>query len=1087
MNIFSENAEFDPNFYSIVKKFNKKDLTTRKKAFHKLFECLPDLPIATNTYILKSIARKNMQNELKKESTQLLLKLLDYDPCTELVSYWFVNYLENEKDEDNVRVMAKINMNLYKNIMEHVPEDNHYMILKAYFVLLTRKCEETVKNFTVNHQLKKDIVSGGYLISSSFQNIIAKLDCNTENIFKMVVYILAKMNIVFPQEILSVTNPSVVNIKYKIIRKKNITINISQFYADSLFLCLENIRYMEEKYKNLDYTKIRTVYENVLRHLMDKPSLTSSDCRKDIILAYILHSTEICDIFSYYNDFEQINQNCESEKINMFLKCAAKQQCFRKNDDRSLQQVETSCSSPVMASTVRDDVGSVHSKDHIVTMYFDKNSNCFVFGKEHDKVVCIEFYEHPMVHTLTHLANLHQIIARCSLLSIKIRNISNIDSSVLSVIKECIKTCLDIIDKVFFVTNKEHFCGNVLYRRYPDLITSVYDIDGDLVHLLNEEQQREYGILIIRGEKAVIEQNIPDSLLLPCLYRKYLENGVIDGVDSTVNVDELFAEYLDHRFVVCFQITYDDILNAISEYEVRSSIFYSKDIFPVNAFFFKKYHLKPFSNIVYRDLREILQICKYKGFGQPLLVVKMMLNRSKRVCVQMSDNDLAILRANTVFCKSTDISMCISICQFFYSKKNEEQLCFYRQLNDGMCARDHHVLYEHFYENQKKVNLNSNDIDVLFNTKCQKITKNYLLSLSLDYLKMCYIRTVNFVMKFEDYKFCILEKKTKNIYLVNNYVMKPHYVMNENLVNLKIDMKFIQYDKLRKIKCYRREMFYNLEYVIDRLSSHIFNTYVKTKNTPDYKTMTDAICYFDSSVWYYVFTKSVSRIRNISAVLFVEKTLHEIQKKAGKTTNDKAVHDRSVKINGCNEIDIRKFIRDRKHPLYKSIKEEFAFNFPTLFSMHSKDEVHLDALIKKEVKNKLYNVKTKLLKRSNGYELEATYFNGNEDFQCRIIIPHNKRPEIFTARKDIFILKLNKLLESTNRYIEVLSLWKINLDNKLLGKKECLICYYIVDSRGKLPDTECKICLNAFHEKCVDKYHLHSKNRLCPFCRNRMD
>ncbi|ELA47208.1 hypothetical protein VCUG_01308 [Vavraia culicis subsp. floridensis] len=1089
MNIFSDNPEFDENFYSIVKRLNKKSVATRRKAFESLFESFSSLPVQSNMSVLKDVIVQNIRGELRRESTRLLALVLDYNDCHDVLCYWFVNFLEDRNDKYNSVILDKVDLKQCGNIMREVDKNDSVMVLKAHYTLLRYNCTELIKKFVYKSDETGQLVD--HNISDEFRDMIQTLDCNNAEIYKMVVFILIKMHLPIPEVVISVTNPSLIDIKYKIIQNRRLPVELVQFYGECRYLNLEGVRYVDENYK-LEYSRMKVIRRDVFEYIMCK--LKNGE-KRDVVLYYINESVEYCNVFEHFNDFDVLNEQCSFDKVNEFLVYLMKDIVSKYNSEENLSLM---LGNLILRDEDKAPNFSYHKKDaysktcvsakssHDQTIFTYNNSKeCFDFANNDDVSRCnIVLYADPLIYTLCKL-NLQQILVRSNLLKIKVQTISSCDSTTLETINSCLDAAIEVIDKKFFVEHQEYFRDKVLYRRYPDLITNLKDVDEELVHMLTEEQQREYGRLIIGGEKQVLGENIPKILVLPCLYRKYLDNNDISCASYGIDTKDLLLNYLDHKFVIRFCINEKDIFWMLSTFKFNNSVFYTSNDSLSNSFFYRTCHVKPFSCQTYKKLRALRKTCKHFQFIESLKIINIMLNVKNANKVEIKEENIKELGVNKVFCTSDDVNECLSICKFIHSRNNDDKIYTYRELENGVLPTGDCGCEEYFHDDL--------DAAVDFYEECESmVTHDYVSTLPLSYRKMCYIRVVNRIIKSGYFKFTVLHSKKKEIYLVNNFVIKPHYIENENLSKLRINLNFIKRDKLLRVRYFKRNKHYELEKVIERLSNDIFNTYTKMKNKLSYSTMMKVINHFEDNVWYYVFIRSVSKIRNISTVLFLEKMISCRGKGISGNINIEEVNSLSVlndsenRSRGRKQVELSKFLVQQRSSLFKCVREEFAYNFPSLLPFLTNDTIKIDSCIKREVMNKLYNVKLKLLKVTNGYELIATYFINNEDLQCKILIHNNKRPTITTLRKDKFILKLNKLLEISNRYVEVLGLWKINLDNKMMGRKECLICYYIVDMKDRLPDYECKTCKNIFHVNCVDKYQTHSKNFLCPFCRNMM-
>jgi hypothetical protein len=65
-----------------------------------------------------------------------------------------------------------------------------------------------------------------------------------------------------------------------------------------------------------------------------------------------------------------------------------------------------------------------------------------------------------------------------------------------------------------------------------------------------------------------------------------------------------------------------------------------------------------------------------------------------------------------------------------------------------------------------------------------------------------------------------------------------------------------------------------------------------------------------------------------------------------------------------------------------------------------------------------------------------------------------------------------------------LSIFRKNVTGALKGQSECAICYSIISSDRKVPETRCQTCKHLFHSSCLLKWFANSNQSTCPLCRN---
>jgi hypothetical protein len=79
----------------------------------------------------------------------------------------------------------------------------------------------------------------------------------------------------------------------------------------------------------------------------------------------------------------------------------------------------------------------------------------------------------------------------------------------------------------------------------------------------------------------------------------------------------------------------------------------------------------------------------------------------------------------------------------------------------------------------------------------------------------------------------------------------------------------------------------------------------------------------------------------------------------------------------------------------------------------------------------------------------------------------------------------SQLHNKNNSIINGVMMWKENIDKKLSGIEECVICYDIVDGKGHVPKKSCKTCKKKFHSNCIMKWFSKSNKSECPLCKSQ--
>ena len=67
--------------------------------------------------------------------------------------------------------------------------------------------------------------------------------------------------------------------------------------------------------------------------------------------------------------------------------------------------------------------------------------------------------------------------------------------------------------------------------------------------------------------------------------------------------------------------------------------------------------------------------------------------------------------------------------------------------------------------------------------------------------------------------------------------------------------------------------------------------------------------------------------------------------------------------------------------------------------------------------------------------------------------------------------------------VDVIALWKRNVDKELEGVEPCPICFSILHPKlMSLPSLTCKTCDNKFHSPCLHKWFQTSGKSNCVLC-----
>ncbi|KAM0672386.1 hypothetical protein CWI42_011410 [Ordospora colligata] len=286
-------------------------------------------------------------------------------------------------------------------------------------------------------------------------------------------------------------------------------------------------------------------------------------------------------------------------------------------------------------------------------------------------------------------------------------------------------------------------------------------------------------------------------------------------------------------------------------------------------------------------------------------------------------------------------------------------------------------------------------------------------------------------------------------------------------------IEMIEKDVVMKMKPYekKRRAIYNelLKGVYEEVSESIINMYsisrVETESVDDEVYEVLKGCLLGSKILFWdLLLNSLIGVRSININVFFEKMVRE-KEEWREFVNKADVGQRSL----------------------------FAFVFPNLFAEIPRMDVALDDLILKEASRNIAGVTVRMHKLSNGFNVKIMYTAGDMCFSALIVIPvdypHGKA--VFSSemdRKSLLNLKINELMRRCSKFMELVCLWKINIDEKVSGHEECPICYFVIDMHdSSFPNSQCSGCKSKFHSRCITKWIANGVRSSCPMCRKPME
>lgn len=332
------------------------------------------------------------------------------------------------------------------------------------------------------------------------------------------------------------------------------------------------------------------------------------------------------------------------------------------------------------------------------------------------------------------------------------------------------------------------------------------------------------------------------------------------------------------------------------------------------------------------------------------------------------------------------------------------------------------------------------------------------------------------IPRIDDKNYKVVDKKISRGFLFD--IIDISYLSNKSLAiyldylkNEKDVFKFLdllENDEILTDSNFKIERYEIYEPILDIIYNYFSNSFINNFSLSQTEDMIDENELYDfvisgmprrHDLFWKILPNVLMKIRNLNLMFFIEKMI--------SNKDFKIIYD----------------------SLSKDTQELVAFLFPSLYEKHIKTNIDLNKLIIKEAEYAISEVECIYFFRSTGTQINLKYIIEGNDFDCSIRIPYNyplKKPDFITnvEKKSLLNLKISEMLRRTSKFMEVINLWKINIDQKSMGVQECYICYFILHLfDGSFPKYVCIHCGNKFHNKCIDKWRLGYKKNNCPLCR----
>ncbi|ADM11561.1 RING Zn-finger domain-containing protein [Encephalitozoon intestinalis ATCC 50506] len=1054
MNPFAEDIQFDPRLYEVVSRAGKKNDKTKLKGLRELNDMLDGVDLEANIDTLLEVvedAMKSQDLQIKNLSIDILYRLLssvkDRLKFKRVLSIWLYGFIENPVYSTSKKIFTE-----FVRIEE----------LEDEFVQILNFKENPVLGLSCLQLLVK---KGRKDYSGVISENIKYLDLNSARELREI-YKLCKMQGKIEglyKKVVEVRGPNLANLKWKILL--DIFGSVPEcIKSDGKYLDSETLSRAVEKLDVCDDIPVRTI--DALRIVFPKIK-----DKRHYMKGYLKNGSieEIC-ILEFLNDFHFLNENAGFETVNKLIENVMNIHFQSDRDvEKSISKMNIevhseSCPSP--NEKLRE------SHEHICSL--DES----------------DFRGSILRMLLSSLDGLHgkKKIIRADILGIEL----NPDEFSKEEIEEVFQHSVNVFPKDY-ILNSSFSCNLLpLVLKYPEdvgeekirktickdnlflFIPVCKDLDF-LRSLVFSYDNRSIN-------EIYLSSDIPSELDLDFYYR------LGDKIDKPRIVDykRVLEQYLDREFISGMieseimdrNVLYTTVVEQLSLTDVPISTSYTSAFYDWDECFYRDIKIREQSQMVL-GLRDVY-ICIHKGALEAflLLVLDAMCDdedesldeKLKSMGVPGGKKALAesVLGSQSAIekWKNTDLGT---------NQHFVEKVFFDLGLPSRRCGDK--KLEQLLEEGGPRA------IDYVFRKHI--IPPRFVASVDFSYLSnkaLMYVIGIlergsrnGFPIRFEEFPVEDLE----SCFCVDRKAIDTHLLESLGLVRTLEDLgieevvQMIEKDQqLQRKELYKkRYSIYSplLRTIYIHVANSILNMYSISRL--DINSVDDEVysllrgCLFESEILFWnLLLNSLLTIRNIRVNAFLEKMVGK-NEKWKEFLQDADLEQRSL----------------------------FAFVFPNLFATAPKMEIFLDPFILKETSIGVIDVSAKTQKLTNGFDIRITYEAGGTQFTALISIPSDypyKKP-IFTSemgKKSLLNLKINEMIKRCSKFMELVGLWKINIDEKLSGHGECPICYLVIDIHdSSFPNAQCETCKNKFHSRCIVKWVAAGTRNNCPMCRRPIE
>ncbi|WUR03545.1 E3 ubiquitin-protein ligase listerin (LTN1) [Vairimorpha necatrix] len=526
------------------------------------------------------------------------------------------------------------------------------------------------------------------------------------------------------------------------------------------------------------------------------------------------------------------------------------------------------------------------------------------------------------------------------------------------------------------------------------------------------------------------------DLMLFCL-------GVVDAV-RFIDYDEICQEYLEYlenisKLEIFNKDEFDEaVVKWLGDYKVPCTLEYNDSYFTDIEYFYENVELKKSQNLEIQFIRKFYRENLVNDFDfiiyrlcNVILNIKEETNNKNRCETKLN------LKINNFFLYKVYRDLGINVEEPFSRNKDIEKL-IEGEIDEIKGQNDGHVINS---KNPKII-----DQQILRGLIVEVPTTSYLSDESLEI--------------FVDYLKDNFEKRDF-----------PEYILEDiNLENS--EKRFNIYEPVLDLMCKK--------YAESLEETYKFLVLTEGTETEDRSNYLIRDLPHESSQFPNIFIETLMKIRNLNLIFFIEKILTKSQ---------------SLSFT---------YLLNSSYPKYQ---KKLIFLFPALYRKYSKPTnadiknattkenlliKNIRDLILEETNNIDENIKCSKIIKSSGIRINFKYQVEENDFDCEIFFPPSYplvSPDFTTnvEKNSLLNLKISKLLSRTSNFVELLKIWRNNVDQKSKGVQECYICYFILHLQdGSFPEFECFHCSHKFHTKCIQKWFYGYKKTNCPLCRKEL-